>query len=521
VALLTTQTPLRVATNVSFPPVEIDATLTAIDAWGFGAGSVSGSDAAVPVGNGAALLHTSFVIDHALDAEFEALAGASAVCDGDSGGPATVVVNGVTLLAGILRSSEASGESNRCTKANGRQRWTRLGAYSDFFEHVLGPCDHSSVGGVSAMSCSGVPSRPRSRNVADAEFNYFSRAMGVNRGTQGAALVPAAGSPTRLETVSFSTRGGATHEFQIDATTVVDRYGTMYLDTNDQGDAPPGDAVVWAARGWSQNNDRRFAISGSTAPEVGRLRSTSNAFSDGQKRVAECTGTLIDRRIVRTAAHCLVVPDTTLASQPAVQMETVRFELERNGSSVTKVVTASSWFTGHFSGQDCHKAATYKSKFNECTWADWGFVILPANAWDSLGYTPYYMGYRYLGSGDLNLKGSNAGYPSCKSNISNRVSGCTIGENLFKYANNDAFERKVFAFTNGTAKYRVGCDTSPGMSGSPFYDGVARQLLGHVQFEECSTCLNRTGLDFYAPNHVLGHDSYLYSLQNDLRSNYP
>lgn len=200
----------------------------------------------------------------------------------------------------------------------------------------------------------------------------------------------------------------------------------------------------------------------------------------------------------------------------------MRFELERDGASVTKVVSTSSWQYGAaFLSGNCYDPTVYKNNFSTCTSKDWAYLLLPSNAWTSLGYIPYYMGYQGLTAGDLYRAGAHAGYPSCTSGgvaIPDAPSGCTNGS---KWATNDAFECKVHQFTADYWKFRVGCDTSSGESGGPFHDAVNRLLLGHLQWRVCETCLGRTGLYFYAPVYAIGHDEYLFAKQNSLRSTYP
>ncbi len=60
-----------------------------------------------------------------LHAAFEARANGSAVCDGDSGGPATFDRDGRTLVAGVLSMSEAYEANPRCSRPGGLQVWTR------------------------------------------------------------------------------------------------------------------------------------------------------------------------------------------------------------------------------------------------------------------------------------------------------------------------------------------------------------------------------------------------------------
>jgi len=147
--------------------------------------------------------------------------------------------------------------------------------------------------------------------------------------------------------------------------------------------------------------------------------------------------------------------------------------------------------------------------------ADWAYIILPSTAWDTLGYSPAYMGYEGLNASSFLRSGAHTGYPLCGKPDS--PSGCFDG---YKYGTTEP-NCEIKSFIENYWRYRVGCDTSAGMSGGPFYDGAHRSLLGHAVYEACATCAGETGLNFQAPTYVLGHSEDMFAFQNQLRSMYP
>ncbi len=512
-ALLTSDVPLSDARKGVGLPIDLAEPTSHVAVWGFGRGeTVDARGNVQSVGAGERLLVAKRAISQNLLAGFETQAGSSAMCDGDSGGPATIRRDGGDILVGLLRASEASSENPQCTKPGGLEFWARAGAYLPWIEEVLGSCRRQLRSGRPVAVCNG-----KAKAEGDATDSPLYRLLnrpevvevdGTSRGAGRAGILP---EDLEQETLTDATEA---HEVLIDRKRVI----RDFYETFGSNSAPARGAMPLKERALSQNDDRRFRVSGTQAPEVGRVIADVN-FSSGEMGIARCSGTLIGSRIVRTAAHCLYVPDRGAAGYKKVT--NLRFELERDGSSVTKIVNTSSWQAGAFVANNCYDVPTYQANLATCTSKDWAYLILPSNAWTSLGYTPAYMGYQTLGAGDLNRAAVHAGYPACTQGgvaLPDAPQGCFDGS---KWATNDTFECKIHQFTANYWKFRVGCDSSGGESGGPFYDGNTRALLGHAQWEVCTTCLGKTGLDFYAPLHVLGHDDYLIAKQNSLRSSYP
>lgn len=280
--------------------------------------------------------------------------------------------------------------------------------------------------------------------------------------------------------------------------------------------AEPGSVVE---RGWSNGTDGRLRITGASIPQdIGQTE-----MSAGGK----CSGALIGRRIVRTAAHC-VIKHTTGGGSPSA---TVTFRQARDETTWrASDATPTYYYGGAYIGTGCGTStaasysAGYDANLDACNWADWAYLVL-ATDWYSEAGSVHWWGFKSLTASDLGMTLTSYGYPGCDDKLVGGVndenvqlhdpSGCRTHANAAYRHNGTRCE--VGSWLSMPARWKVGCDASPGNSGGPVLQRDTGYVIGHAQTEECGTC---TASDNY-PNRYLGHDDYLYNLQLDLRADYP
>jgi hypothetical protein len=281
----------------------------------------------------------------------------------------------------------------------------------------------------------------------------------------------------------------------------------------------PGSAGV---RGWSNATDDRTRLTGGSVP-----------IEQGQVTVSfgKCSGSLIGRRIVRTAAHCVVFHNTSGGAPTA----SVTYDARRDGASVYATDTTGFYFYGGaYMSSGCATTMGsdyswgYRTNLDACTWADWAYLILDTNWYSEAGWITWY-GYMGLTSGNLGMDLTSGGYPNCDDtwvfngqvwvHAENSVvidpANCLINPN--SHYRDETSVCEVGQWTASPAKFKTGCDGSVSASGGPVLQRGTSYLVGHLQFDDCLTCNASTNY----PNRYLGHDDWLFNLQNQLRNDYP
>jgi hypothetical protein len=282
---------------------------------------------------------------------------------------------------------------------------------------------------------------------------------------------------------------------------------------------PPGRAE---ARGWSGGIDLRTRITGATVPvEIGTVVGAGAG-----------SGATIGRRIVRTVAHAVILH--TVGGGSAVA--SVRYTARRDEGVQHAADTTSFFYHGGAylpSGCGTRTATNYWSGYQanatNCLSADWAYLVL-GDTWYSndageAGWISWF-GYQGLTAADVGADLTHWGYPACDDT---RNAGGTVMDNtMIKdpagcIGRNNAVWRdisskcEIGSFTANHWKFRMGCDTSPGHSGGPLVLRNTSMLVGHNQYQDCTTC---SASDNY-PNHAIGHDSFLFTFQNNLRTSFP
>jgi hypothetical protein len=268
-------------------------------------------------------------------------------------------------------------------------------------------------------------------------------------------------------------------------------------------------------QGWSNATDSRV-----NKP----INATYPIFHNVLMRMGQinrgCTGTLVGRRLVLTAAHCVVNPNLAQTNQ------TYRARGSGASQPFGAVTTAAYWWDAAYSANNCQNVYTAANR-ETCGRYDWALLLLPDNAWaGSPNGTPAWAGYWVPGEASMtnNAFARNDGYPACGAAdspagcVANTVYGETVGRTSVLFRGPD---------TSGQLSiFQTGNDISGGHSGSmiwsPTYpDANGPYALAVVTNHMCGTCVGQTGTTLTHPTFVRRMTPWVGGFITTQRTNFP
>lgn len=407
------------------------------------------------------------------------------ICGGDSGGPlfSEPVSRGAPVaLLGILSATQYDPADPACTAEAGINRFARIDPA--FLRAAAGPCVVSGA----ALDCrdGGTASVDR---VALASPPVDAAAMLRAQGIE--LLDPATVSASRVALDNLV--GVATDQGDFLARLPALPASPVPGDVGIEGEGVTGELVPLSSRGLSLsgNGDQRVR---KFVRESGGLRSTSSTA------IPSCTATLIGRRLVRTAKHCI--------EQVARPWFTARYDggpttwtFDGGATWVTFNPRQADfhWYGGNYFNFNCQGAFTNPGCHNE----DWAILVMAQNVWQPVHVIPAFMGYAMTKTGTV----TNSGYPSCSAMSNPNLPSCTTGL---------MYGMTCSVKVNNGAHYYSNCDTSPGQSGGgTFYtSGGVRYLIGNHRGGPSNVgCPNGT-----CTTVDTGTNAWLFDFQTQLRN---